>query len=194
MQILSYSYNKALQYSKSKFAVYWLCFLSFLESFILPLPLPDILLALMSLSNLKKSYRYAFLCTISSIIGAIIGYFIGVYLSDWVIELTTKLGYIENFNQVKDWFAIYGIWVLIIAGFSPIPYKIFTIVAGIMSIAIIPFIIISFIARYARYFLVAFIVKKFGKNFDKWLKKYIDRLSYLIIILIILIIFYKIYA
>ena len=194
MRILSYSYKKALQYSKSKFSIYWLCFTSFLESFILPFPLQDILLILMSINNIKKSYKYALLCTFSSVIGALIGYLIGLYASNFVMDVMTNWGYLEDFNQAKNWVTVYGFWILIIASISPIPYKIFTIVAGIMSMAIIPFIIVSFIARGLRYYFIAFLVKKFGKNVNEWLIKYIDKFNYLIIIVIIVIIIYIYYV
>ena len=81
----------------------------------------------------------------------------------------------------------YGIWIILIAGFSPIPYKLFTISAGMMSMPLLPFVIFSLVARSARYLLIAFLVRKFGKRADAWLNKYIDRLGYALIVIIVVV-------
>ncbi|MGE4594434.1 MAG: YqaA family protein [Gammaproteobacteria bacterium] len=177
-------YKRVLQYSTSRFAVYWLCVISFIESFILPLPLQDVLLASMSLQNRKKAYHYAFFCTLSSVAGAMIGYYLGVYFIDFLLPFIEKFGYLSKLNQAENWFIEYGIWIILIAGFSPVPYKIFTISAGMLSMALLPFILFSLVARAARYFLIAFLVRKFGKRCDAWLNKYIDRLGYVLIVII----------
>ena len=91
----------------------------------------------------------------------------------------------------ENYFNTYGIWIILIAGFSPIPYKLFTITAGMMSMALIPFIGFSLIARGARYFLISMLVRKFGKMADAWLNKYIDWLGYLLIIAIALFLWYE---
>jgi Predicted membrane protein len=87
---------------------------------------------------------------------------------------------------VERWFDEYGFWVVGVAAFSPIPYKLATITAGTMSMSILPFIIISLIARGARYYLVAALVRAYGKQCDKWLQKYIDRLGYALIAVIVI--------
>ena len=190
MRLFHYPYQKVLQYSKSQFAIYWLCSISFLESFILPLPLQDVLLASMSLQRQEQAYKYALFCTLSSVFGAIFGYFLGVYAIDYLMPLIENWGYVDDFNRTKNWFTIHGIWVILIAGFSPVPYKIFTIVAGILSMALIPFVFFSFFARGARYFLIAMLVRKFGKQCDAWLNKYIDRLGCVLVIVIAILIWY----
>ena len=177
-------YKRVLQYSTSRFAVYWLCAISFIESFILPLPLQDILLASMSLQKRNKAYHYALFCTLSSVAGAMIGYYLGVYFIDFLLPFIDKFGYLSKLNQAESWFVEYGIWVILIAGFSPVPYKIFTIAAGMLSMALLPFILFSLVARASRYFLIAFLVRKFGKQCDAWLNKYIDRLGYVLIVII----------
>ena len=84
----------------------------------------------------------------------------------------------------EDYFNTYGVWIILIAGFSPVPYKLFTITAGMMAMPLIPFVVFSLIARGARYFLISYLVIKFGKKADAWLNKYIDRLGYLLIIIV----------
>jgi len=186
MRLFHYPYQKVLEYSKSQFAIYWLCFISFLESFILPLPLQDLLLASMSLKGRDKAYRFALLCTLSSVLGAVVGYYLGVYAIDWLMPFIEKWGYIDDLTRAEKWFVDYGVWVIFIAGFSPVPYKVFTVVAGMLSMAILPFLLISFFARGARYYLIAFLVRKFGKQCDAWLNKYIDRLGYVLIVIIVI--------
>jgi len=184
MRLFHYPYQKVLKYSKSQFAIYWLCAISFIESFILPLPLQDVLLASMSLQKRNKAYYYALFCTLSSVSGAMIGYYLGVYFIDLLLPFIEKFGYLSQLNQAESWFIKYGVWIILIAGFSPVPYKIFTIAAGMLSMALLPFILFSLIARAARYFLIAFLVRKFGKQCDAWLNKNIDRLGYILIVII----------
>lgn len=190
MQIFSKIYQKALDWAQSKYAIYWLSLVSFFESFILPYPPPDVLLAPITLKKPNKAYQFALICTIFSVLGGMVGYFLGESLLASIKPLLTKLHYLDKLDTTQGWFEQYGIWVIAIAGFSPMPYKIFTIGAGIGNMAFLPFVLISLLARGARFFLVAFLVRKFGDACDIWLKKYIDRLGYLLIIVIALGIWY----
>ena len=184
-------YNKILDWSSSRFAVLWLSVISFFESIIIPLPLQDLLLASMSLRNRPKAFYFAAICTIASVMGAVLGYFIGVQAENFIMPLLINLGYEEKFETAQIYFQTYGIYIILIAGFSPIPFKLFTISAGMMSMSLFPFVIFSFIARGSRYFLISFIVRKFGKMADTWLNKYIDWLGYFLIIAIALFLWYE---
>jgi membrane protein YqaA with SNARE-associated domain len=186
VQIFSKLYHKTLEWAQSKHAVYWLSLISFIESFILPYPPPDVLLAPMVLKKPEKAYQFTLICTALSVLGGVVGYFLGALLIDVIQPLLVKLHYIDKLETVKTWFAEYGIWIVALAGFSPMPYKIFTLGAGIANMALLPFILISLLARGTRFFLVAFFVKKLGDACDIWLKKYIDRLGYILIIIIAL--------
>jgi membrane protein YqaA with SNARE-associated domain len=190
MKIFSKFYQKILTWAQSKYAIYWLALVSFTESFILPYPPPDILLALMALKNPNGAYRFALVCTVLSVLGGIVGYFLGAVLIDILQPLLVEWHYADKLDTIKQWFAEYGIWIVAIAGFSPMPYKIFTLGAGIANMALLPFILISFLARGMRFFLVAFFIKKFGNACDIWLKKYIDRLGYFLIVIITLGVWY----
>lgn len=187
MQIFSKLYQKALDWAQSKYAIYWLSVISFIESFILPYPPPDVLLAPMAFTRPNKAYQFALICTILSVLGGVVGYFLGALLIDAIHPLLVKLHYVDKLETVKEWFSEYGIWIVAIAGFSPMPYKIFTIGAGVASMALLPFILMSLLARGMRFFLVAFFVRKFS---GVWLKKNIDRLGYVLIIAVILGIWY----
>jgi len=184
-------YNKILDYSSSRFAILWLSAISFLESIILPVPLQDLLLASMSLRNRSKAFYFAAICTIASVLGAVLGYYIGVQAENHILPILINLSYESKFETAQMYFQTYGIYIILIAGFSPIPYKVFTIAAGMMSMSLLPFVVFSLIARGARYFLISFLVRKFGKMADAWLNKYIDWLGYLLIIVIALFIWYE---
>ena len=184
-------YNKILDYSSSRFAILWLSAISFLESIILPVPLQDLLLASMSLRNRSKAFYFAAICTIASVLGALLGYYIGVQAENHILPILINLDYESKFETAQMYFQTYGIYIILIAGFSPIPYKVFTIAAGMMSMSLLPFVVFSLIARGARYFLISFLVRKFGKMADAWLNKYIDWLGYLVIIAIALFIWYE---
>jgi len=190
MKLFHNLYNKVLNWSSSKFAIYWLSSISFLESSILPYPIQDIILASMSLKNKNKAYYYALVCTISSVLGGIAGYFIGYYAYDVLLPFMQEMDYMDMLERARVWFDIYGVWVIAIAGFSPVPYKIFTITAGVLSMHLVPFIAMSMLSRGARYFLVSFLVKRYGDRCDKWLQKYIDRLGYALIVVVIIGVWY----
>jgi len=183
-------YNKILQWSSSRFAIFWLATISFLESSILPYPIQDILLASMSLKNRNRAYYFAIICALSSVLGAIAGYYIGIYAINLIMPLLDTMNYLPELHKAEHYFNTYGIWIILIAGFSPIPYKLFTISAGMMSMPLLPFLIFSLVARSARYLLIAFLVRKFGKRADAWLNKYIDRLGYVLIVIVVLGIWY----
>ena len=188
MQIFSRLYQKTLKWAQSQYAVYWLSVVSFLESSILPYPPPDVILAPMALKQPNKAYYYALVCTITSVLGGLAGYFLGEILLAFLLEY----GLIEvtMVDTAKTWFDQYDVWFVGLAAFSPLPYKLATITAGTMNMALLPFILISLLARGARYYLVAFLVKKFGDQADVWLQKHIDRLGYALIVIVILGIWY----
>jgi membrane protein YqaA with SNARE-associated domain len=183
MKIFSKIYQKSLNLAQNKFAVYWLSVISFLEASVLPYPPPDILLAPMVLKQPNKAYSFASIATIFSVLGGLVGYLLGDILLHFLLNY--ELLDPEYINLIKDFFDKYGIWVVGIAAFSPIPYKLATISAGSMAMPLLPFIVISLIARGMRYYLVAGLVKAYGNTCDKWLKKYIDYLGYAFIIIAI---------
>jgi len=184
MDFFSQLYLRILSWAESKYAIYYLSVVSTLEACVLPYPPPDVLLAPMSLKAPHKAYYFAFITTIFSVIGGLVGYFLGEILLQFLLGY--DLVSAENIKTVEGFFEKYGFWVVGVAAFSPIPYKLATISAGTMGMALLPFILISFIARGARYFLVASLVKAYGDKCDRWLQKYIDRLGYILIVVIII--------
>ena len=165
------SYDTIMSWAKSKHSVRMLSTVSFVESFVFPIP-PDLLLIPLSISNPKRAYYFAMLTTIFSVLGGIVGYLIGVYFADFFLS---TLGWVFDEKSVEittAWMTEWGVVVVLISGFSPIPYKIFTVASGVTGLAFIPFLIASFLGRGMRFFLIGFIVSMGGDNLEKKLRKY----------------------
>lgn len=185
MKIFSALYDWTLKWAKHKFAPYILAFLSFSESVIFPIP-PDVLLAPMVLSKPEKAWRFASLTTVASVLGGVCGYILGYLMFEpWIQPIISELGYQHRLDQVMDWFSQYGVWVVFIAGFSPIPYKLFTVSAGFLHMAFIPFLLASAIGRGMRFFLVAGIIQWGGATMEEKLRKWVDKIGWAIVIIVI---------
>ena len=187
MKKLHQFYNYILHLASHSKASYYLFILSVTESSFFPIP-PDVMLAPMCLAKPPKAWNFAFIATIGSVFGGVIGYFIGKFLFDSIEPLIEKIGYMMAYQNAVLWFNEWGFWAILIAGFSPIPYKVFTIAAGALNMAFIPFVIGSAIGRGARFYLLAFFVKLFGEKIDYMLKKYMDRIGWGTAFIIIIII------
>ncbi len=185
MKIFSAMYEWTMKAARHKYASYYLSFMSFAESVFFPIPV-DIMLAPMSLAKPKKAWYYAMLATVFSVIGGIVGYYLGYALYDSFVQpIIESVGYQDKLLTAESWFKNYGIWVVFIASFTPIPYKVFTITAGIMHMAFLPFVIVSIIGRGLRFFLVAGLMRWGGAAMEDKLKIYIDRIGWVIVGLII---------
>lgn len=191
MKIFSALYERTLEWSKHRFAAYYLGALSLFESIFFPIP-PDVMLAPMSLSQPNKAWRFATITSVASIVGGVIGYLLGATLFDpLVAPLIEQMGYQDKFSTIVTWFEEWGIWVVFLAGFSPIPYKLFTVSAGMLSMAFLPFVLASAVSRSLRFFLVAGLIKQFGAAMESKLRKYIDILGWGLVAIIAIYIVYK---
>ncbi len=174
MKIFETCYELCLKWAQHKHAEKYLAGLSCSESMFFPIP-PDVMLAPMALSQPQKAWRFALITTVASVIGGILGYLLGYFAFESFIQpVVIEMGYQERLAQATLWFEEYGIWVVFLAGFSPIPYKVFTVSAGFLHMALIPFIIASTIGRGMRFFLVAALMKYGGPMVEIKLKKYIE--------------------
>lgn len=189
MKLFSNIYKKVIELAKHRNAEYYLGGLSFAESSFFPIP-PDVMLMPMSLARPNRWFRYALLTTIASVLGGVAGYLIGMWAFEWLESILTTGGYEDRFEQAKHLFSTWGVWTVLVAGFSPIPYKLFTITAGLLSMAFIPFLIASAIGRGARFFLVAGLVAKAGPKMEPTILKYIEWLGWLVVGLLIMIIIF----
>ena len=172
-----------MKWSRHKHAPIYLGGLSFAESCVLPFPPPDVMLAPMSLANPQRAWHFALLTTITSVLGGLLGYVIGVYFFQLIEPLLHQYGYWDRYELAVEFFKEWGPWAVFIAGFSPIPYKIFTISAGALSMAILPFVLASLIGRGARFFLVAGLMCWGGEQMEHKLKQYVDRLGWAVVVL-----------
>ena len=178
MKIFQWMYDKALLWAKHRHAERYLFGLSFTESVIFPIP-PDVMLAPMALAHPEKAWRYAFLTTLASVLGGVLGYLLGWLLYEPVVlPFIAYMGYQDTFVLVERWFSQYGVWVVFIAGFSPIPYKLFTVGAGLMQMAFLPFVIASAIGRASRFFLVAGLMYWGGAKMQQKLREIVDVLGW----------------
>ena len=153
-------------------------FVSFIESIFFPIP-PDLILIPMVLSKKFNWFNLAFLTTITSVIGGIFGYYLGNLFFNEIYVYIVDYGHVNSFNIAKATF-----------GLTPIPYKIFTITAGFMSINILMFIIVSMVGRGLRFYLVAYLSNKYRENINIYLNKYFIQLTALVLIVFVL---YKLY-
>lgn len=178
-------YDKALLWSKHRHAPKYLCVLSFAESSFFPVP-PDVMLAPMALAQPDKAFRFALLTTIASVLGGIFGYAIGYFLFDSIEPWLQTTHYWESYLIAQNWFKEWGFWAVFVAGFSPIPYKVFTIAAGAMNMALLPFVLASIIGRGGRFFLVAMLLAAGGSKLESKLREYMDRVGWATVALVVI--------
>ena len=184
MGLLTAWYDKVLHWSRARYAPQALCAVSFAESSFFPIP-PDVMLAPMVLARPHKAWWLALLTTIFSVLGGLFGYFLGMLMTDWVQWFLQYTNQLELFEDALLLFAKYGIWLLLAAGFSPIPYKIFTIAAGVFAMPLLPFVLISLVGRGMRFFLVAALLRWGGIHYQQQLRTIIDRAGWLLVLLLL---------
>ncbi len=192
MKLFSALYEKTMRWSKHPHAPKYLSAMSFAESSFFPIP-PDVMLMPMSLATPQKAFYFAWLTTLFSVLGGVLGYVIGYWAMDLLLPVIESIGYGDKMQRVEAFFAEYGVWIIFMAGFSPVPYKLFTITAGASSMALLPFIIASFIGRGARFFLVAGIMKWGGQKMEATIRKWVDWLGWVFVALITGYIAFKVY-
>ncbi|WP_198264750.1 YqaA family protein [sulfur-oxidizing endosymbiont of Gigantopelta aegis] len=193
MKLFSALYDKVMNWSRHPHAERYLAGLSFAESSFFPIP-PDVMLAPMSLAKTDKAFRFALITTLASVAGGIFGYALGMWFLDLFQSLIGDGGRWEaHYLRAQAWFSEWGVWAIFIAGFSPIPYKVFTITAGAVGMLFFPFVIASAIGRGARFFLIASLIKWGGKEMELKLKQYVEFLGWFVVFLgVIAYIIYKI--
>jgi membrane protein YqaA with SNARE-associated domain len=190
VKIFSALYDWTLRWAEHRLAPRILAALTFAESVFFPIP-PDVLLAPMVLSKPDKAWSFATLTTVASVLGGAVGYALGYFMFEpWIQPIIVEVGYQGKLDSIMAWFHDWGIWVVFLAGFSPIPYKLFTVTAGFLQMAFIPFIIVSAISRGLRFFMVAGLIKWGGATMEKRLRRWVDVLGWVIVTLMILLYFW----
>ena len=177
MRLFSPLYARAMRWARHRHAPAYLGTMSFAESSFFPVP-PDVMLAPMCLARPDRAWRFALLTTLTSVAGGLAGYAIGYYAFEAVAPWLQTTKYWASYQTAVQWFNDYGFWAVFIAGFSPIPYKVFTIAAGALSMALLPFTLASIIGRGARFYMVAGLMKWGGARMEAALHRYVDRLGW----------------
>ena len=175
ISLLRKLYDWVLSWADTPYGGPALFILALAESSFFPVP-PDALLIALAVGRRKKSFKYAAICAAGSIIGGMLGYAIGYgfwqpEVANWFYSWVPGFNEVV-FNQVKDTYNNYDFWFVFVAGFTPIPYKIFTISGGVCGINFPMFVLASAISRSARFFLVAALIFKFGEPIRKFIEKY----------------------
>jgi len=177
----------AMRWARHRKAPWYLAGLSFAESSFFPIP-PDVMLAPMSLARPQRAVFFATLTTLASVVGGILGYLIGVFAIDIIEPMLQGTHYLDKYVTAKDWFVEWGFVAIFVAGFSPIPYKVFTITAGAVSMAFLPFVLASFVGRGARFYLVALLMAWGGEAMEAKLRHWVDWLGWLTVLLVVIIV------
>lgn len=180
MRLFSALYTRVMRWAAHPRAPWYLAALSFSESSFFPVP-PDVMLAPMALAQPARAWRFATLTLAASVLGGLLGYLIGHSAFTLVEPLIHQAGYWELYLRAHDWFGHWGFWAILIAAFTPIPYKMFTIAAGVISMALLPFVIASIIGRGARFYLVAGMMAWGGHRMERVLFAYIDAIGWTLV-------------
>lgn len=178
-------YVMTLRWAAHRRATWLLAFLSFTESSFFPIP-PDVMLAPMVLAKPKRAWVLATITTVASVLGGLFGYLLGHYALELVLPMLERLHYMDHYHQAQSWFERWGFWIILVfGGFSPIPYKLFTITAGATALNPLLFIVASLISRGARFFLVAWLLAWGGPRIEPWLRLYIERIGWATVALLV---------
>ena len=187
-------YNKTIKLAGHKSSKLILGIISFIESFIFPIP-PDVLIIPMTIAKKNDWVKIAFVATTGSVLGALLGYLIGfVFFNEIGIKIFELYG-VDNTSFLKEKFSSEGgviAWMtlLAIAGFTPVPFKLLTITSGFVGFNIFYFLIVSAITRGSRFFLISFLIGKFGSTMKEIIEKKLIKVSIVISIIIIVIAFF----
>jgi membrane protein YqaA with SNARE-associated domain len=178
-------YDWVLSFAHHRHAGTALFVISFIESSVFPIP-PDALLMPMCFRRRDRAFRYATLCAAGSVLGGLAGYAIGMFL--WAMVGSFFLTYIfsqQTFDTITHWYQSYDFWIVFAAGFTPLPYKVFTIAAGVFGISLPMFLLASAVSRSARFYLEAFLAWKFGEPVERFIDRYFNAVCIAFVVLVI---------
>ncbi len=186
LSIIRKTYDWVLHWAYTPYGSFALFILAFTESSFFPIP-PDVLLIALAIGAPSKSFRFATICTVGSVLGGMFGYLIGMMFFELIgLKILAFYGFIDKFAVIKEMYLRHDVWFIGIAGFTPIPYKICTIAAGTFGSNFPIFVLVSALSRGARFFIVSALIWKFGENIKNFIDKYFNLLSILFVILLIL--------
>lgn len=174
MKIFKPLYDKVIVWSKHPHAERYLGGVSFVESSFFPIP-TFLMLAPMVMARRDRGWWLASLATVTSVLGGLFGYAIGFFLFDQVGQHILDFYHLQDkFVKLQGWFDEYGVWLVLLAGVSPIPYKLFTITSGLLGMALIPFTLASIVGRASQFFIVAGLVIWGGEKLEPVIEKWVE--------------------
>ena len=179
-------YDRVIAWSAHRRAPTILSALSFAESSFFPIP-PDVMLIPMCLARPLKGWAYAALCTLFSVLGGMAGYLVGKLAFAWIEPWLMASSYAGIFTDAVAAFETWGFWYILLAGFTPIPYKVFTISAGVVGMPGLAFVLGSVAGRGGRFFLVAALIRLGGENLAANMRKYVDLIGWVMIALAVVV-------
>lgn len=189
MSLFGPLYQRVIGWAGHPHARWYLGGLSFAESTFFPVP-PDVMLIPMTLARPERGLGYATLCTVASVVGGAFGYLIGMFAFDLIEPLLHRAGYWDTYVAAREYFEAWGFWFILVAGFSPIPYKIFTITAGVLGMPFMPFLLGSALGRGGRFFLVAGLITAGGVRMEQAIRRNVEVVGWLTVIAVLALVVY----
>ncbi len=178
-------YDICMEWLEKPYGIYVLFIIAFVESSFFPLP-PDVFLIALCISVPTRSFKYAAVCAVGSVLGGAFGYGLGLWAMESVGRpIVEWYGFADKYEEVQRLYREYDALAIFAAGFTPLPYKLFTITAGAFDINFPKFILVSLLSRSARFFLVAVFIYKFGAPVKEYIEKYFNILSIVFMILLV---------
>ncbi len=170
-------YERTMQLAAHKHAERYLAGISMIESIFFPVP-TALMVAPMAVARPERAVPIAIIATLTSVFGGIFGYLMGYYAIQLVEPLIQSAGYWDKYQIALRWFGEWGFWAVVVAGFSPIPFKLFTISAGALTMPLLPFLFAALIGRGGQFFLVSMSMAWAGPKFEPMVRKYIEWLGW----------------
>ena len=174
-------YDWVIALSGHRHALPWLGVVSFIESSFFPVP-PDALLVPMVLARPDRSWRIAFVCTVASVAGGLLGYAIGYYAYESFGRLIVSA---QDYDVYRDGYAEWGLWVILVKGLTPIPYKLVTIASGLAKFDLTVFVLASIVTRGTRFFLEAALLQRYGATIRPFIEKYLTLVTTGFVVLVV---------
>jgi membrane protein YqaA with SNARE-associated domain len=185
LSLMQRIYNRCMEWIQTPAGLWVFFFIAFAESSFFPIP-PDVFLIALCVGEPKKSFKFATVCTIGSVVGGALGYGLGLAFMDTLgMKIVDIYGLSDKYELVRSWYQHYDALAVAAAGFTPLPYKLFTITAGACNVNFLTFMLASIASRGARFFIVAGLIYKFGAPVQYFINKYFNLLTIVFLLLLI---------
>jgi len=176
-------YNRMMRWAAHPHAERYLVGVSIIESIFFPVP-TALMVAPMAVARPEHAVRIAMIATSMSVLGGIVGYYLGFFAIHAIEPILHDVGYWDKYMTAQRWFEEWGFWAVVVAGFSPIPFKLFTLSAGALSMSLLPFVLAALVGRSAHFFLVSLLMAWAGPKMEAVVLKYIEWLGWATVLII----------